>query len=107
MGLLEIVELPPYMCPASCFPYVATFVDLLEPGVTIGLQCSPELAQVRFRMFSLAIWGVGEPYRCWSFVSRRPIVPHIPRLVFSIPRRQHRYRRVVRVQLLCRQHLTS
>lgn len=74
MGLFKIVELPTHMRPASRFLNAATFVDLLEPRVTIRLQRSLELAQVRLRMFSLAIRCVGEPHRRWCLVSCRPVV---------------------------------
>jgi hypothetical protein len=43
MGDLDIVELPADMCPASRFLNATTFVDLLEPCVSIRLQCTLEL----------------------------------------------------------------
>ena len=49
MSDLEIVELPAHMRPASRFLNASRFVDLLEPCVTIRLQCALELAQVCFR----------------------------------------------------------
>jgi hypothetical protein len=35
---LEIVKLPPYVCPARCFLNAARFVDLIKARVTIRLQ---------------------------------------------------------------------
>src|SRR5882762_4433534 len=111
MGLFKIVEFPAHMRPASRFLNASRFVDLLEPGVTIRLQSSLELAQVCLRVFSLAIRRVGEPYRRWCLVSRRPIIAHVgpqsSRFGFSISGRQHWNWRVIGMQLLCRHHVTS
>src|SRR6267154_6854481 len=111
MGDLDVVKLPAHMRPTSRFLNASTFVNLFEPGVTICLQRSHELAQVCLRVFSLAIRRVGEPYRRWCLVSCRPIVAYVgpqpTSLGFSIPRRQHWNWCVIRVQLLGPHHVTS
>jgi hypothetical protein len=55
MGDLDVVKLPAHMRPASRFLNATTFVDVLEPCISICLQRTLELAQVRLWMFPLAI----------------------------------------------------
>ena len=87
------------------------FVNPLVTRVSIRLQCSGEVAQVRLRMFSLAIRRVAIPHRRRCLISSRPIVSHIcpqpASFCFSSARRQHRHRRVIAVNLVSGHHVTA
>jgi hypothetical protein len=59
----KIVKLSPYVRPARRFLNTACCVDLIKAGVTIRLQYAGKVAQVKLRMFALAIRGIREPHR--------------------------------------------
>jgi len=55
MRLLQIVELASAMRPTRGLLNATIFVELIEPGVGIGLQRATKLLQMPFRMFAFAI----------------------------------------------------
>jgi hypothetical protein len=55
----------------------AAFVEMMEPSIRIGLQDTGKMAQMLLRMFSLAIFRVGEPHGRRHITARRSIVAHI------------------------------
>ena len=105
---VQVVKLSSHVRPAGCFLNAPCFIDLIEPRVTIRLQRPDELAQVLFRMLTLAIRRVGEPRRWWCCVSRGTIIAHVrpqpPGFRFAVARCEHRNWRVVGMQLACRHH---
>jgi hypothetical protein len=62
-----------------------------------------------FRVLALAVRRVSKPHGRRSTVARGTIVanisPQAPRLGLAVARRQHRHRRVVRVQLASFHHV--
>src|SRR5215467_3411077 len=85
-------------------PPAAAFVQLVEPGVGVGLQAAGKIPQMLLRMIALAIRRVREPNRRRIRRPTGPVIanvrPQASRLGLSCPRRQHRYWRVVGVQLV-------
>ena len=101
VGHMDVVQITPRMSPACAFPDPAAFVEMMEPSVGIGLQDTGKMAQMLLRMFSLAIFRVGEPHGRRHITARRSIVAHIgPQpagLGLTCAGSQHRNGRVIRV----------
>ena len=64
---------------------------------------------MRLRVFAASIRRIGKPYSRRRFLARRPVIPHIrtqatgPCLPFAGG--EHRYRRVICMQLVNREHV--
>src|SRR6185503_17193347 len=102
MRQVDVVELAPGMCPAGCLIYMVA-VEMMEASIGIGLQSSSEVLQVLPRMFSPAVFRIGEPDSGRSLFACRPVVAHIcPEpscLGLAVAGREHRHRRVVGMEL--------
>src|SRR5215469_12954077 len=111
MRLFQVIELASNMRPARNFLDPASFVQLPESSVSIGLQLAAEISQVLLGMFSFAIRRIRKPY-CRSLSASggaiiADVSPQAPRLGLPIPRRQNRHGRVIGVQLTCAHHISA
>src|ERR1700738_614668 len=111
MQLHQIEKFASYMRHAWSFLNRSTFIELVEAGECVRLQDAFELGQMPLRMFSLAIWRIGEPHGRRGLISRRPVVanirPEAAGLGLTSSWRKHRHRRIVPVQLLCVEHVAT
>ena len=62
---------------ACGFDDPATFVEMMESSIGIGLQDPGEEAQMLLGMFSLAILRVGEPHSWRHVTTCRAVIAHI------------------------------
>ena len=60
---MDVEELAPHMRPAGRFGESAGLIQLIEPGIAVGLQHAAEAAQMRARMLALAIGRVAKQHR--------------------------------------------
>src|SRR5450432_2145015 len=90
---MDVVELASGVCPTRHFIDPAIAVQVVQAGVSVGLQRSRVVLQMPTRMFSLAILRVGEPDCGSSGLCGRPIVAHIgpeaPCLGLAVTRREY------------------
>src|ERR1700760_4951027 len=97
------------MRPACSFDDPSAFIEMMKTRIAIRLQNAGEAEEVLLRIFALAIFRVGEPYRSWRIVSSRAVIAYIgpePRRLRSARAwRQHRHRRVVGMQLRGREYM--
>src|SRR5712675_2251271 len=108
MDHMDLVELAPCMGPASRLIYMVA-VQMMKAGIGVCLQSTLEVLQVMPWMFALAIFRVCEPdSRCSRFAGR-PVVAHVgpetSGLGLAAAGSEHRYRRVVSVQLAPAKHV--
>lgn len=54
IGLMDVVELAPRMCPAGGLADVAAAIEVVEAGISVGLQRALESLQVSSRMLAFA-----------------------------------------------------
>lgn len=87
MRLVQLIELPPDVCPEGRFDDLPIGIQGLVTTEGIGLKNSGKGFQVRLRMFAPAVGRVGEPDRRRTRIAGRTIVPHIghSRPVFVLP----------------------
>ena len=62
---------------ACGFDDPSAFIEMMKTRIAIGLQDAGEAGEVLLRMFALAIFRVGEPYRRWRIVSSSAVIAHI------------------------------
>ena len=105
---MDLVELAPGMGPAGRLVYMVA-VQMMKSGIGIGLQGAGEVLQMLARMFTLAIFRVGEPDSGRGLFARRPVVAHISPetsgLGLAVAGREHRHRRIVGMQLAAGEHM--
>lgn len=70
-------SLKPRVCQAGGFHDAAVAVEPGEPGVAVGLEDAPELAQVRPRVLALAVGGVAVGHRSRVGPGERPVIAHV------------------------------
>src|ERR1700677_2023826 len=111
MGYMDVVEFAARMSPARDFVDVAVAVEMMKSRVGIGLQRTLEVLQMPPRMFSLAIFRIGEPHGGWGLKTCRTIVadigPEPAGFGFTVAGSEHRNRRIVGVDLGCREHMLA
>jgi hypothetical protein len=102
-GLVDVMELASRMRPAGGFPNRAVVEQRDETGIGISLQNAFEIGEVRSWVDPLAIRRIGEPHGRRRSVGADAVVAHVSPQArgfgFAVAWRQHRDRRVVRVQL--------
>ena len=102
MRQMDVVELAPGMCPAGCFIYMVA-IQMMKARIGIGLQGSGEVLQMLSRMFSSAVFRIGEPDRRGGLLARRPVVAYIgpepASLGLAVAGREHGHRRIVGMEL--------
>jgi hypothetical protein len=59
---MDLVELAAGVCPTRDFVDLASFIQMVEAGVGIGLKRIPVELQMLSRVLTLAIGRVGEPH---------------------------------------------
>src|SRR3569833_1385435 len=98
MRQMDVVELAPSMCPAGCLIYMVA-VEMMKTRIGVSLQSSGEVLQVLPRMFSSAVFRIGEPDSGSGLFACRPVVTHISpepsRLGLAGAGRKHRHGRIV------------
>ena len=99
---MDLVELPPCMCPACSFVNIVT-VEVMETDVCIGLESAPEGLQMIARMFALTILRVCKPDRWRGALACGAIIPNIcPKsadLRLAVAGREYGHESAVGVQL--------
>src|SRR5579875_2811913 len=99
---LQVIELAPHVGPTRRFLDLSALVKMMKPCVGIRLQRTDEPPQMLAWMFAAPIRRVGKPHRWRSTIACRTIIPNISpqttELGLPVARRQHRNRRVIRVQ---------
>src|SRR5579863_579311 len=102
MRQMDVVELAPGMCPAGRLIYMVA-VEMMEARIGVSLQCSGEVLQMLPRVFSSAVFRIGEPdsgsglFARWSVVAN--ISPEPSSLGLAVAGRKHRHGRVVSMKL--------
>ena len=108
---MYLVELASRMRPAGDFDDRSRFIEILETGVSIGLECALVELQMLPRVLALAVGRVGEPNGGRGQVSGWPVVANISPepadLGSSVAWCKHRHWRVVGVKLACRHHMIA
>ena len=108
---VEVVEFTSRVRPARRFHDLPVGVELGEAAIGVGLQNAGVAAQVRSRMFALAIRRVPIPHRRWIATAGRTIIayvgPQASGLGLAASGIEHRHRRVIGVDLLRRVHITT
>src|ERR1700752_1417614 len=111
MSLFQIKELAPHMGPARRFDDLAAVIEMMKAGISVGLQNPTESLQMLPGMLPFAIGRVRKPHGRRRAVARRAIITNIrpqpTRLGLAPSWRQYRDRRIVGVDLRCRQHMLS
>jgi len=107
----EHEQLAPPMSPARRLKDRAGFacrmVEIIEPGICVGLQDAGVIREMVARMLGTAVTRVEEHRRRWRRPAERLIVTHIrPQATGTgLVLGQHRHRGVVTVDALGRQHM--
>lgn len=100
----------PRVRPAGRFLYMTLTIQLVEPDVRIRLQHPAELRQMHLRVNTFAVRRVREPHHRAHHRARVAVIAHVrpqtTRFGFSVPRQQHRRRRIIRVLFAVRRHAT-
>ena len=98
-GHVYVIKLPATVCPARCLDDPARLVQCMKAGIGIGLQDASEVRQVRLRVASLAVRGIGKPHCRRHGGTGWPVIAHIgpepPRLRLATARCQDRDRGVI------------
>ena len=106
---MDLVELAASVCPAGNFIDRAIAVEMMEPGIGVGLQAALEVLQMLPWMLALAILRVREPDSRRSIFAGGPVIAHIspetPGFRLATARRKHRHRRIVGVKLGSGEHM--
>jgi len=99
---MDVEELAPDMGPAGGFGDPVAGEQLVEPGITVGVDDAAEVFEMALRVRTLAVGRVEEQRRRRPLAGERPLVadigPQSPGLGLACARRQHRHRRVVDMQ---------
>src|SRR5579863_3401683 len=99
---MDVVELAPGMCPAGRLIYMVA-VEMMEARIGVSLQGAVEVLQMLSRMFSSAVFRIGEPdsgsglFVRWSVVAN--ISPKPSSLGLAVAGRKHRHGRIVSMKL--------
>ena len=108
---VDLVELPSRVRPARGFDDPSVFVELLEACISISLKRPSIGLEMLLRPLALAVWRVREPYGWRGCVAGRAIIadigPKPPRFRFTVAWSKHRDRRIVGVELGCRQDMLA
>ena len=96
---MDIDELSPDMGHAGDLADGAGAVEILEPGITVGVHPAAEAGEVVLGMLALAVTGEAIPCRRWGLPAPRAFVarigPEPGGLGLAGAGRQHADRRVV------------
>jgi hypothetical protein len=107
----DLMELASGMSPTRDFVDRSSFVELLEACERVGLQGAPVVLQVLPWVLTLAVRRVGEPYGRGDRIAGRPVVPDVgpepPDPGLAVPRRKHRDRCIVGVELARGHHVNT
>ncbi len=108
---MDLVELAPGMGPAGDLVDRSSFVEMVEAGVSVGLERTLVEPEMLAWPLALAVGRVGEPDRRRGGIARRAVVANIgpepSSLRLAVAGCEHRDRRVVGVQLGCAQHVIA
>ena len=108
---MDLVELAPGMGPAGDLVDRSSFVQMVEAGVSVGLESALVEPEVLAWPLALAVGRVGEPDGGRGRIARGPVVanvgPEPASLRLAVAWGEHRNRRVVGVQLGGRQHVVA
>src|ERR1700728_2787695 len=111
MCSVDVVELAAGMSPAGRLANPASVIQMMEAGIGVGLQRAREVLQMFPGVFALTVRRVGEPNGGCGAGACRTVIAHVgpepARLRLPVARREHRYRRVVGVQLRGTENMTA
>ncbi len=106
---MDVEELAADMRPAGRLGDPVAGEQLIEAGITVGVDDAAEVLQMLLRVLALAVRRIEEQRRRRACAGERPLVadigPQPSGLGLAGARRQHRHRRVVDVQHLRAHHL--
>jgi hypothetical protein len=74
---MHVKELAPDVRPTAGFRNAVASEQLVEPGISIGVDHTAEALEVSPRMFTLAVGGVEEQCRRRPFSIKGALVPNV------------------------------
>jgi hypothetical protein len=110
-GGVEVEELAPHMRPARHLAHSVLPIELVEPGIAVGLQDAVEAGEMAQRVLGAAVRAVAVEGRRRGRATPGPVVAHIdpqpPGLGPAGTRCQNRHGGVVAMDLVGRQHMAG